>query len=126
MYDLRSFGLLTVMPVTILLTISLFVLLIIRKVDGHGLKIFSYVIVALLWLTAIIIFSTGIYALSSGQNMMNPPMGPPMKPMMHQRMDRPPRYNPPVDEQRIEPPAMDGRRQEPPMGEQREEPPRNR
>ena len=56
-----------VVPTTMLLTVSFFVLALIRKIEAQGLKAFGYVVAALLWVSALVIFSTGIYAISTGR-----------------------------------------------------------
>jgi len=50
-------GLMTVVPVVILLTMSFFVLFAVRKIDTRGLKVFGYVVTALLWGAIVTIFS---------------------------------------------------------------------
>ena len=63
----KLMGLAVVVPVTILLTVSFFVLFSLRKVEGVALKAFGYVIAALLWLSALLALSGGIYTLSTGR-----------------------------------------------------------
>jgi len=63
----RLMGLFTIVPTTVLLTISLFVLLALRKVEQAGIKAFGYVVAALLWVSALLVFSSGIYTLSTGR-----------------------------------------------------------
>lgn len=51
-----------ILPATLLLATSFFVLLAVRKTEkGQVLKVFGYVIVALLWLTALIALTAGFY-----------------------------------------------------------------
>ncbi|MGA2774474.1 MAG: hypothetical protein ABSE81_00195 [Candidatus Omnitrophota bacterium] len=52
------------------LTVSFFVLFVARKTDMQDLKIFGYVVVALLWICAISMFTTGIHASLSRGGMM--------------------------------------------------------
>lgn len=95
----KLIGLVAIIPVTILLTVSFFVLFTLRKTEG-ALKAFGFVIAALLWLSALMILSGGIYNLSTGRcplivamhqmkmgmcPMMKGGMMPPMMegPMMH-------------------------------------------
>ena len=74
----RLVGLFAIIPTTVLLTISFFVLYTLRRTETQGLKAFGYVIAALLWLSALLVFSTGIYTLSTGRH--------PMKSMMQEMM----------------------------------------
>ncbi len=78
----RVLGLLAIIPATVLLTISFFVLFALRKVEAAGLKAFGYVIAALLWLGALMVFSLGIYTVSTGRH----PMMSIMQGMMGQQM----------------------------------------
>jgi len=75
----RIAGLFAVIPAAVLLTISFFVLFAMRKIETQGLKAFGYVVAALLWLAAALVFSAGAYTLSTGK----PPM---ICPMMQQMM----------------------------------------
>lgn len=71
----RLIGILAVVPTTLLLTVSFFVLFTLRKTEDKGLKTFGYVITALLWCCVVVVFSFGIYILVAGWH--------PMCPMMH-------------------------------------------
>ena len=64
----RLMGVLAVLPASILLTISFFVLILLRKIEGNGLKAFGYVVAALLWVSTFLVFSMGIYVLSTGRH----------------------------------------------------------
>lgn len=66
----RVLGLFAIIPATVLLTISFFVLFTLRKVEAAGLKAFGYVIAALLWLGALMVSSLGIYTVSTGRHPM--------------------------------------------------------
>lgn len=66
----RVLGLFAIIPATVLLTISFFVLFALRKVEAAGLKAFGYVVAALLWLGALMVFSLGIYTVSTGRHPM--------------------------------------------------------
>ena len=66
----RLIGLFAIVPATLLLTLSFFVLFAIRKLDTQGLKAFGYVVAALLWLAAALAFSTGIYTMATGRHPM--------------------------------------------------------
>lgn len=74
----RLLGLFAIIPVTLLLTVSFFVLFTLRKVENEGLKAFGYVIAVLLWIAAAIVFSAGFYVIATGKH--------PMMPMMRQMM----------------------------------------
>jgi len=63
----RLLGLGMIVPLSIILTVSFFVLFALRKVDASGLKAFGFVVAALLWLSALLVFSGGIYTLSTGR-----------------------------------------------------------
>ena len=78
MFSLRLIGVFAIVPTTILLTISFFVLFVLRKVEQQGLKAFGYVIAALLWIAAALIFGAGVYTMTTGQH--------PMMPMIQQMM----------------------------------------
>ena len=70
----RLMGVYAIIPTTVLLTVSLFVLVVLRKVENQGIKAFGYVVAALLWLSALLVFSTGIYTLAKGRAPMCCPM----------------------------------------------------
>ncbi len=57
----RFLGLFTIIPATVLLTISFFVLVVVRTVKEQALKSFGRIIAVLLWLVAALVFSTGLY-----------------------------------------------------------------
>ena len=84
----RILGMYAIIPTTVLLTVSFFVLVVLRKTEG-GLKTFGYVIAVLLWIAAALVFSTGIYAIATGKQcgmpMMKQMMEPPMMPRMPHR-----------------------------------------
>jgi len=79
----RLVGLLAIVPATVLLTISFFVLFSIRKAETQGLKAFGYVVAALLWISALAIFSLGIYTVATGRHPMMCTMQEMMKTKMH-------------------------------------------
>lgn|SRR3990167_9401851 len=70
----RLMGLFALIPATILLAVSFFVLFAIRRLEAAGLKAFGYVIAALLWAGALMVFSLGIYTVSTGRHPMMPCM----------------------------------------------------
>ncbi|MFA5144697.1 MAG: hypothetical protein WC723_01630 [Candidatus Omnitrophota bacterium] len=78
----RLAGLLAIIPATVLLTISFFVLLALRKAEAAGLKAFGYVIAALLWVGVLLVLSMGSYTLSTGRCPMKEMMKCQMKGMM--------------------------------------------
>jgi len=73
----RLVGLFAIVPTTLILTVSFFVLFALRKVDGKSLKVFGYILAALLWASALLLLSDGVYTLATGRC--------PMKKMMHRR-----------------------------------------
>ncbi|MBI4978979.1 MAG: hypothetical protein HZC28_15985 [Spirochaetes bacterium] len=79
-------------PVTVLLTVSFFVLFVREKVQSQGLKSFGLVVAILLWLSSAIVAGGGIVrAVKGGPGMMHPGM-------MHRMMD------PRMMEHRMQPP----------------------
>ena len=64
----RIMGFFAIIPATILLSISFFVLLVLRKAESQGLKAFGYVIASLLWLSSLLVVSMGIYTVSTGRH----------------------------------------------------------
>jgi len=67
-------GCFALIPATVLLTISFFVLVALQKIISEKLKIFGVVIVILLWISALLVFSSGIYAAGSGKPFFRCPM----------------------------------------------------
>lgn len=63
---LRLSHLLAIVPISILLTVSFFVLLALRKVEEKALKAFGYVAASLLWLAALVIFSGAVFNMAKG------------------------------------------------------------
>ena len=82
----RLLGLFAIIPTTVLLTISFFVLVVLRKIEVQGLKAFGYVIAALLWCSALLVFSLGIYTLSTGRCIMPKMMHGKMQAAMETQM----------------------------------------
>ena len=78
----RLLGFFVVIPISVFLTISFFVLFAARKVETQGLKAFGSVVAAVLWLAIAVLFSAGIYVLSTGRM----PMRAMMRPMMCEKM----------------------------------------
>jgi hypothetical protein len=73
----RLMGLFAVIPVSMLLAVSFFILFAVRKAEAQSLKAFGYVVAGLLWCAALLVFSAGIYTISTG--------GCPMQKMMQQQ-----------------------------------------
>ena len=64
----RLIGAFAIIPTTLLLTVSFFVLFALRKLETQGLKAFGYVIASLLWVCALLVFSVGVYTISTGRH----------------------------------------------------------
>lgn len=80
---------LTIISTAVLLSISFFILVLIRKIEGPSLKTFGYIIVVFLWIAAALVFSRGIYTLVTGTKCMMPMMQGmdySVMPRMQQRM----------------------------------------
>ena len=82
----RLLGLFAIIPTTVLLTISFFVLFTLRKIETEGLKAFGYVIVVFLWIAAALVFSAGIYTVATGRHPMKCMMQEGMKTHMQEMM----------------------------------------
>lgn len=63
----RLTGLYAIVPTTLILTVSFLVLFVVRKIESGALKVFGYIVAALLWVSALLIFSSGIYTLATGK-----------------------------------------------------------
>lgn len=66
----RLLGLFAIIPISLLLTVSFFVLISVKNVQSKALKTFGYVVTALLWAAAIAAFSIGIYVIITGKHPM--------------------------------------------------------
>lgn len=95
----KMMGLLALIPASVLLTLSFFVLFTITKVEKRKLKVFGYTIAALLWLVAFVVFSAGIYMAFSGCPMRGYPMQEMMKGKMRGMMQSAPQGAPMMREQ---------------------------
>ena len=73
--------LMVVVPVSVFLTVSFFVLFALRKVEEKWFKVFGYVVVGFLWLSALVLFSGGVCNISKDHSKM--------KYMMQQNMRAP-------------------------------------
>jgi hypothetical protein len=78
MDSVRLLGLFALVPTSILLSISFFILLVLNTIKSEGLKIFGYCLAVLLWISSALVFSAGVYTMVSGH--------PPMKCMMYKMM----------------------------------------
>jgi len=85
---LRLSSLIAIVPIAILLTISFFVLLAMRKIEEKGLKAFGYVVVSFLWLATLVVFSGAIYNIAGGSTAMRAMMQQKMKYGMSQMMQQ--------------------------------------
>lgn len=66
----KMLGLLAVVPATGLLALSFFVMVVLRKMEQDALKVFGYVVTALLWGCALLVFMAGVYKLSANHYKM--------------------------------------------------------
>lgn len=64
--DARFIGMFALIPMTTLLTISFFVMVVLRKLESESLKSFGRIVVLLLWGCAVLVYSAGIYILATG------------------------------------------------------------
>ena len=69
----------SLIPATVLLTISFFVLVSLQKIVSEKLKLFGIVVVILLWFSALLVFSSGIYASGATRGFFRCPMVEMMK-----------------------------------------------
>jgi len=83
----RLGGFLVLIPTTVLLTISFFVLVTLQKVVSGKLKLFGALVAVLLWLSALLILSSGIYAAGTARPFFRCPMREMMK-AKHALMNR--------------------------------------
>ena len=66
--SIRLLGLFAVIPISLLLTVSFFVLIAVCKLENKALKAFGYVIATLLWVAVIVAFSVGLYVVITGKH----------------------------------------------------------
>ena len=64
-------GCLSMVPATMLVTVSFFVLFAVSKAEQKQLKVFGWVICGLLWLCAFVILTGGMYVSSMGGKFMD-------------------------------------------------------
>lgn len=86
MVTFRLMGLFALIPAAVLLTISFFVLVVLRKAESEGLKAFGYVVATLLWIAAVLVISTGIYTVYTGRYPMKCMIQEMMQGKMHGMM----------------------------------------
>ncbi|MEW6008155.1 MAG: hypothetical protein AB1629_00775 [Candidatus Omnitrophota bacterium] len=67
---IRFMGLFTIIPATVLLTVSFFVIFTLGKLTSKQLRNFGIAIVILLWFSAALIFCLGIYTIVTGEHPM--------------------------------------------------------
>jgi hypothetical protein len=72
MLIMRFLGTFAIIPTTLFLTMSFFVLLAAENIQHHGLKLFGYFVAALLCLTAVLMLFTGIYVMVTGRSPLRP------------------------------------------------------
>lgn len=66
----RLAGFLSMIPATMMITVSFFVLFAVSKADQKQLKAFGWVVAGLLWLCALTVLTTGMYMSSLSGKMM--------------------------------------------------------
>jgi len=59
-----------IVPIALLLTLSFFVLLNVRKVEGKVFKVFGYLVAGFLWLAVLVIFSSVVYRIGRSSVLM--------------------------------------------------------
>lgn len=70
MMSSRLVGLMAVIPITMLLTVSFFVLFTVSKTENKGLKKFGWTAAVLLWISAFMFFCGGMITTIKGPAMM--------------------------------------------------------
>ena len=82
----KVLGALALVPATVLLTISFFVLFAAEKAFNKNIKTFGFVVAILLWICAALVLFGGVFMVSSGRHVvadkLNAIFGCPMKGMM--------------------------------------------
>lgn len=68
MQIIRLLGMYTIIPAAVFLTISFFVMVTIQKIENRGLKSFGNLVIFLLWVCALMLFLSGIYAVITGRH----------------------------------------------------------
>jgi len=67
---MRLSHLFAIVPISLLLTLSFFVLLTVRKIEEKALKTFGYLVVSLLWLAVLVVFSSVVYSMGRSSVLM--------------------------------------------------------
>ena len=98
----RLMGLGAIVPTTLVLTLSFFVLFALREVKSNVLKAFGYVVAALLWLSALLIFSSGIYTMATGRCPMQKMMMQKQEMACRKMMDKPMIGKPMMDKNKMQ------------------------
>ena len=80
---MRFMGFFGIIPVSILLTISYFVLFVNRKAETAGLRAFGRMVAVLLWIAATLIFIAAGYIVATGHHPMEPLIREMMQGQMH-------------------------------------------
>jgi hypothetical protein len=107
---LRMLGLFALIPVTLLLTLSFFVLFAVQKTEKGGIRTFGWVLAILLWVVAALPLSGGIFVLATGNGpwcMKMRPCGPsPCPPAYSESQTTPaaPSLVPPTPPELVAPP----------------------
>jgi len=70
MMHFKMMGMIAIVPITMLLVISFFVLFAASKSESKGLKGFGAVLAVLLWLSAVVLSTTCIFVMAKGGPMM--------------------------------------------------------
>ena len=89
---MRLVGLFAIIPTTMLLIVSFFVLFAVRKLEEGALKTFGCVLAVLLWISASLVLSAGLYTIATGQHPLMPAIQQMMQmkcPMMDKMMNHP-------------------------------------
>jgi hypothetical protein len=63
----KFMGIFAIIPMTMILAVSFFVMAVARRAEDKGLQSFGRIVVLLLWLSATMVFATGLYGISSGR-----------------------------------------------------------
>jgi len=67
---IRLSHLFVIVPISLLLTLSFFTLLAMRKTEEKALKVFGYVVVSFLWLAVLVVFSSVVYSMGRSSVLM--------------------------------------------------------
>ncbi len=68
MVAMKCLGFMSFVPATLLVTVSFFVLIVLKKADTQWLRIFGYCVAVLLWIAAVLVFTAGIFHSGCGFN----------------------------------------------------------